>query len=321
MTLDCRDYIDQYLSAHADNELTPSERRSVEDHLAGCAACRSRLADERTLKALVRQHSGIVKSPADVRLRIRAALGAMVEANLAGGRSRDRHERSRPFGEAPAGITRRIVSQARRVRVWGPVVAAATLIGLLVLFNGRTRQVRAEPAFELAIAKCDSFARDFMPNVPAEAYSSESGSDFAWVVNTDPNKRVSDALEDVADSYMRANMPDNLYNFDGSGYVLDGGRVDHLPNGRPVTYTLYRGSGGSSDVILNICFKDPRMMLPVGAINWIETHSFYQYKGYSFCVTFYPTGHFVSIVVAHMPVAKLIRGVALAEAVNTGDIQ
>lgn len=321
MTLDCRDYIDEYLSAHADNELTPSERRSVEDHLAGCAACRSRLADERTLKALVRQHSGIVKAPADVRLRIRAALGAMVEADLAGSRSRARYERSLLFGEAPAGITRRIVSQARRARVWGPVVAAAALIGLVVLFGRPTGQVLAEPAFELAISKYDSFAQDFMPNVPAEAYSTDNGPYFAWVMNTDPNKRVSDTLEDVADSYMRANMPDNLYNFDGSGYVLDGGRVDRLPDGRPVTYTLYQGSGGSGDVILNICLKAPRMMLPVGAIYWIETHSFYQYKGYSFCVTFYPTGHFVSIVVARMPVAKLIRNVALAEAANTGDIQ
>jgi hypothetical protein len=60
------------------------------------------------------------------------------------------------------------------------------------------------------------------------------------------------------------------------------------------------------------------MMLPVGAISWIETHSFYQYRGYSLCVTFYPTGHFVSIVVARIPVTQLVRIVALAEEASTG---
>jgi hypothetical protein len=316
--MDCSEYIDEYLAAHADDELGVSEHRRVEEHLSGCARCRARLADERTLKALVRQHSGIVKAPADVRLRIRAALGEMVEANLASGRFRDRSEPSRPLGGMPASVTRPILSQARRFRVWAPATVAVALIVLLLLFGGRTGNTPSEPAFDLAIGKYDSFLSDFVPNVPVEAYSTGSGSDFAWVMNTDPNRRVSDKLEDVADSYMRADMPDNLYNFDGSGYVLDGGRVDQLPDHRPVTYTLYRGNGTSTDVILNICFKDPRMMLPVGAISWIETHSFYQYRGYSLCVTFYPTGHFVSIVVARIPVTQLVRIVALAEEASTG---
>jgi hypothetical protein len=320
--VDCREYIGEHLSAHADGELTASVRRSVEAHLTGCAACQARLADERALKALLRQHAGIVKAPADVRLRIRAALGEMVGPNF-GGRRSGPHEafaRERPFSDARADLTRRIVAQARQARVWVPIFAAATLVAFAVMLSGRTGQAPTEPAFDLAIVKYDSFARNFTPNVPADAYSSGSGSYYAWVVGTDSNRRVWDTL-DVADSYIRAKMPDDLYNFDASGYLLDGGRLDHLPDGRPVTYTLYRSNGSNNDVILNICLKDPRMRLPVGAIYWFETHSFYQYKGYSFCVTFYPTGHFVSIVVTRAPVTELIHEVALAEAANTGDSQ
>src|ERR1700719_2154023 len=112
MTVDCREYIDEYLAAYADDELGASELRDAEEHLSGCARCRARLSDERTLKALVRQHSGSVQAPADLRLRIRTTLGEMVEANLIGGWSRDRSVRALPLGEAPAGIARRIVSQA-----------------------------------------------------------------------------------------------------------------------------------------------------------------------------------------------------------------
>jgi hypothetical protein len=61
------------------------------------------------------------------------------------------------------------------------------------------------------------------------------------------------------------------------------------------------------------------MAAPVGAIYWLGFHSFYQYHGYSICLTFYPTGHFVSMLVARTPVAHLIREVALADVASNTD--
>jgi anti-sigma factor RsiW len=37
-------HLDDLLSAYADGELNPSERRTAEEHLAGCSECRSELA-------------------------------------------------------------------------------------------------------------------------------------------------------------------------------------------------------------------------------------------------------------------------------------
>jgi hypothetical protein len=46
-------------------------------------------------------------------------------------------------------------------------------------------------------------------------------------------------------------------------------------------------------------------------------HSFYRYKHYSLCVTFDPTGRFVSIVVSRQPIIGLVRDVALADMAAT----
>src|SRR5579863_6956419 len=72
--LNCGEYIDEYLAAHADGELSMRERRAADEHVGGCSRCRAQLADERALKALIRQHAGAVKTPGGVRLQIRAAL-------------------------------------------------------------------------------------------------------------------------------------------------------------------------------------------------------------------------------------------------------
>ena len=58
--MNCEEYITNYLSAHADSELTPAEERAVAQHLGsalddGCAGCRVRLVEERLLKALIRR--------------------------------------------------------------------------------------------------------------------------------------------------------------------------------------------------------------------------------------------------------------------------
>jgi hypothetical protein len=306
--MDCSEYVDKFLSAHADGELASRERRLAENHVGGCPACRTRLAEERSLKVLVPQHTNIVKVPAEVRLRIRAAIGEMADPNFIG----------RNFTAREQDSDRRFLWEVRQTRVWAPIAAAAAVLLFLAVYSGRSgtpapaTQFHPVPVFDLAITKYDSLASYFVPNVPSD----RNGSDFAWVMDRESGQPDAGMREDIGRSYSEADMPDDLFNFDPAGYQLSGGRLDRLADGRPVTYTLYRGGG---DAILNIGLKDPRMSAPVGAVYWIGMRSFYQYKGYSFCLTFSPPGHFVSITLTRAPLTELIRDVAMADALAIGD--
>jgi putative zinc finger protein len=312
--MDCREYINNYLAADADNELTAAQQRLVHDHLGGCAACRGRLVDERTLKALLRQHAGIVKTPADLRLRIRAALGEMSDSNFIAECAATSDRRSNRL-RGMAHRVRRNWNAARpvRQRLWIPVAIASPIVLFFLIFGGRLRSggnIPPNPAFDLAISRYESFVRGFHPNMPIEEYDNHSGSDYAWVMSRDPVHRAAEEIADLGRSYREMEMPGDLYDFDAVGYAFAGGRFDHLVDGRPVTYTLYRGNGG---MILSICFKDPRIVTPVTMPYWVGLHSFCRYRGYTLCTTIYPTGHFASIVVSRMPIVELIRAVALSD--------
>lgn len=259
---------------------------------------------------MVRRSAGIVKAPADLKSRIRHAL--------------DQADRD---AEAPwtARMAARLAifrSALRRAPwVWAPPVGLAAAIALaLALAIGLPRRGPSAspppvPEFDLAIARYRRFQREFIPNVPAEAYGNGDGTLYAWVINRDSVHRVSDeaesdAFDDIARSYRSANMPDDIFQFAQAGYAIAGGRVDRMADGRPVTYTLYTGAAGQ---ILSLCFSDPAMAAPIDAVNWLGMRSFYKYKGYSICLSFYPTGHFISILISQMPVTQMIRDVAAAD--------
>src|SRR5208282_2036873 len=112
--LDCGTYIENFLSAHADGELTGDELRAADEHLAGCAECRARFEEEVALKKVLREHLGTLKTPATVRDRLLAALNAA---------------ESEP---APAPRVTPIRGGSRagwmRPRVWVPTAIAALLI-------------------------------------------------------------------------------------------------------------------------------------------------------------------------------------------------
>jgi hypothetical protein len=322
--LDCSEYIGKYLAAQADDELAAHERRVADDHLAKCTGCRALLAEERSLKVLVHSHAGLVRTPPDVRLRIRAALGEVTEPR--------NFERRPNYPQRAAaiqrdnrecgGIIRRGVGHLSRNGLWASAGgAAAVIIIVLAIVAGRaTNQVASKstsavPAFDLAIGKYLSFQRDFASNLPPEAYANSDGAVYAWVQDRDPVRRVgtdtADRVDDLARAYREINMPDDLLDLSPAGYSLSGARAERLPDGRPVTYTLYTGAGGT---ILNICYPDSRMAAPVGAVSWLGMRSFYKYKGYSICVSFYPAGHFVSILLSRMPVRQMLDDVAMADA-------
>jgi hypothetical protein len=64
------------LSAYADGELSGAERESLEDHLAGCAACSAELRATRKLQALLKS----AESP----LRGGTGIGAKLVTRLLG---------------------------------------------------------------------------------------------------------------------------------------------------------------------------------------------------------------------------------------------
>jgi hypothetical protein len=311
--VDCQEYISEYLAAHADNELTGQERRAAEDHLASCPACRGQLAEERALKALMRQQAGIVKTPADVRRSIRAALAEVSERGFLVWNRRDSFGAIASSHQAAESVDKRL---ARLNRPWMWASVAASILVLVVLITGldmlsrRASREISVPAFDSAISKFARFERDFEPNVPLDAFSDHDGISYAWVVDRNSLTELSDRIDDVARAYREADMPADIYHFEQSGYGLAGGRLERMPEGRPVTYTLYVGYQGS---ILSICYRDARMAAPVGAAYASGVHSFYDYQGYTICLTFYPTGHFVSILVSRQPLQQLVWTVTLAE--------
>jgi hypothetical protein len=264
--VNCEEYITSYLSAHADGELTSEEERAVALHLGagpddGCAVCRARLAEERLLKTLIRRQAATVKTPEDLRAQIDAAL--------------DRID----LGPAPRRIGIAVVRELRRPRTWVPLAAAAMLFVVLWAGGILPEMRRGAPpngvsaipvseALDQAVYSYETFETAFRPTVP-------SGS-----------------LSAIAMAYGSADMPDLMWNFQFAGYGVVGGRIDQLPDGNPVTYTLYHGRNND---ILCTRYKASDFAVPPGAIGEIHGHLLYVYKGYSLCLTVSEQGHFISL--------------------------
>jgi hypothetical protein len=308
MKLDCQRYINDYLAAHADGELTTRERNDADAHVRSCAECRRRLADERSLKALVRQYTPLERTPAEVRLRIRAALGEAAEPRFGNQRASEQTESE--------SVSARIVAGMRRPQVWAPFAVAASLIVILTIFAGHAVNrfhaptIGPAPAFDLAVDRYRYFDRDFIANVPGRRYSE---GDYAWVISTAGDDQ-GPVIDDVARSYREAGMPDDVFDLSAAGFDLVGGRIDKLLDGRPVTYTYYDRLGGA---LLDIRFRDT-MAAPIGAVSWLGMQSFYEYHGFSICLTQYPSGHFVSIMITRLPLDQFIRDIATADSGGYG---
>jgi hypothetical protein len=316
--MNCQEYIETFLPAHADDELVGRERRAADQHTSACVLCRARLVDDRRLKALVRIHGPMAKVPADARLQIRWALGEATHSlstsyrtpSGGGGEAgRIRHVALRDL--------RRLTASVKQHGRFSLSMASIAAVGLIVvLLAGRTPSGIAVPqtaAFDLALQKFDDMAQGFVPNAPPESVRSSNDAFYAWVVDRDSARRPGNESADLARSYREADVPEEVYDFELAGYGLYGGRVDEAPDGQPMTYTVYRGEKGQ---ILSICMHTPDLAAPVGARYWAGTHTFYEYKNHSLCLTFHPAGHFVSIMVAREPVADLLRDVSVADAAS-----
>ena len=283
--MNCEEYITNYLSAHADGELTRAEERTVIQHLGsglddGCTRCRVRLVEERLLKALIRRQAATVKTPEEIQARIHAALDRLDD------------------GSAPRRIGRAAMRELKRPRTWAPLAAAAMLLVVIWAGGGLPGLHRETPssgvsaipaseALDQAVYSYETFETAFRPTVP------------------------SASLADIAMAYGSAEMPDLMWNFELAGYGVVGGRIDRLPDGNPVTYTLYRGRNGD---ILCTRYKASDFATPPGAAGEIHGHMLYEYEGYSLCVTVSEQGHFICVLTTSEPMDELKHDISLAQA-------
>jgi hypothetical protein len=287
--VNCEEYITKYLSAQADGELTPEEESTVAQHLGsgpadGCAVCRSRLAEERLLKALIKRQAATIRTPEELQARINAALDRL-----------DRRSAPRRIGAA-------VVRELGRPRIWVPLAAAAMLFVVLLAGGGMSllrrgtspigggngvSSIPASEALDEAVYSYETFETAFRPTVPAASLSA------------------------IAMAYGSADMPDLMWNFQFAGYGVVGGRIDQLPDGNPVTYTLYHGR--NSDILCTR-YKASDFAVPSGAVGEIHGHLLYEYKGYSLCVTVSEQGHFICVLTTSEPMDELRHDISLARA-------
>jgi hypothetical protein len=276
--VDCDTYIKNYLSAHVDGELSAAELREVEQHLAGCVNCRARFAEERAVKALLRERAAMRRTPPMVRGSILAALDAIDSSDAAS---------AARGGDRSAGADRAGRFSIRRARLWVPAAIAAVAVFAFVMLHGGSgpKTAHAIPPFDIAIDHYEHFDQHFEPNVNSTSPAELSGA------------------------YMDHQLPGFLWNFQHDGYKLRGGRIDRLADGTSVAYTFYQGGTGS---VLCTFMKSHGFQPPDGEVQEMDGHRCYRYKGYSVCLS-YPPGGFICILVSHRPMKQFMQDVMDAE--------
>ncbi len=259
-------YIRDYLAAHADGELAGDELRAAEEHVAGCAECRERLTEERALKRTLREHAASFAAPAALRSRLAAVLNAEDAA------AREAAREAAPARRARGGFP--------RARIWIPAAIAALLIVAFIADRGHRTTEPKVPTFDLAIAHLQRFENHFEPNVP------------------------SDSPAHISEAYMDHDMPGFIWDFTHAGYRLVGGRLDHMPDGRPATFTLYRSG---TDAILCTYVEIATFTPPLKPAELAVAHVFYRYRGYSICVTKVPKDNFYCILISQRPMQEFMQ--------------
>ncbi len=177
-------------------------------------------------------------------------------------------EPSRAFGDA---LPRSLWMD---LRVTSPLWVAASLL-LVVSFRATYRGLAPVPELDLAIDGYERAMTAFAPNVP-------SGS-----------------VGEVLTAYVEHGMPSYMWDFGPEGFKLVGGRLDQLPDGTPVSFTLFRKQ--QSGVM---CVFKPisGFVPPSKAHDKRGGMLFYRYRGYSVSlINLGNYGSFISVIVSPMP--------------------
>jgi anti-sigma factor RsiW len=153
----------------------------------------------------------------------------------------DRHSQSR-------------VRSLRRPLTWTAIGAmAACLIAVIVLHANQP----ANPAFDSAIQSFVQSEQRFASNVPSKS------------------------ADELAVTYIDQFGVPMAWDFSSIGLEVAGGRIDQSSDGRPIGYSLYKGSRGS---LLAVVYRDDVFNFPPGGETVKGIH-IYHYRGYSVAAT------------------------------------
>ena len=169
----CQD-LDPLFAAYADGEVAANDRAAVEAHLERCPPCRERVAEQRTVRAVLAARRPTLRACASAHLRARCA---------AYGRSAAR----RPFSFGLSGAARR----------WVPLSLAATLVlavagAFLFGLNDKVNALTAQ--LTLDHVTCFQFAPERLGHADASAASREWMAKQGWPIQI-PASSVSAELE------------------------------------------------------------------------------------------------------------------------------
>ena len=228
---------------------------------------------------MLHERAELQRTPPIVRGSILAALDAVdaADASNAAGRGRARAASADRTGWFPL----------RGARTWIPVAITAVAVFAFVMLRGPggPPPAHAVPPLDVAIQHYEHFIQRFEPNIKSALPADLSGA------------------------YMDHQLPGFLWNFQHSGYKLIGGRIDRLQDGSSVSYTFYRGDTGA---ILCTYMKSHGLQPPGGELQELGRHHYYQYKGYSICLS-YPHGDFICILVSHRPMKEFVQDIVDSE--------
>ncbi len=282
--MNCREYTEHFLSADADGELTPEESRSVDEHLRECAACRERLASERSFKKMMRERLTLAQTPVELKAKILDAL--------------DREEQVK-------------VSEFTGMRQAGVLIplaiAALALIVVATILRGRqVQRVAEEPAQEpMAAQPSGALPSDSLTalndTIPAFDWATTKFSQFE--VSFDSNVQAATAEDLQRQYHEQVQLFPYVWDFSQMGFRLVGGRIEPMKNGTPATFTLYRGAKGD---IMCTRYRVDSMMIPRGGRHLNGIHHLYNYKGYTVCMTV--ENGVCCMLVTRMPVDEFYQG-------------
>lgn len=168
----CRD-LDPLFAPYADGDVAPADRASVEAHLAKCPPCRDRVAEQRTVRAVIEARRPSLRACASDRLRSRCAAHARAAA------------------VRPAKV------RAAAVRRWVPLSLAATLLLAVAgaFFFGVNDKVEALTAqLTLDHMTCFQFAPERLQHVDAHVAEREWFAKQRWGIHV-PASSSSNDLE------------------------------------------------------------------------------------------------------------------------------
>jgi hypothetical protein len=167
------------------------------------------------------------------------------------------------------------VHRFSKPQLWVAAVSLAACL-VLIIFNLKRRSVES-PVFDAAIASYVDSERKFVPTVGA-------GS----------NDELAVALIN------QFGVP-LVWDFSSIGLTSQGGRIDKMPDGKVVAFSLYKGSRGSLLCIIN---RREAFRFPSGD-QVVKGIHLYRYKGYSLAVT--DRYSVFCVMVTDLSVADLVR--------------